>query len=69
MVMKFKIASSGLLSQHKYLPVMAMPLTIQLRLSDIARATRTGMADYQLRKVRMHCQMLSVSQAYAAAMK
>ena len=54
MLMKFKIASSGLLSQDKFLPVMAMPLTIQLRLSDNNRATGKGMLAYEIQRPRMH---------------
>ena len=69
MLMKFKIASSGLLSQDKFLPVMAMPLTIQLRLSDSARISDKGLTGFEIKKARMHVQMLSVSQAYAAAMR
>ena len=61
MLMKFKIASCGLLNQDKFLPVFGMPLTIQLRLSDVARATSKSMAAYTITRPRMHCQMLSVS--------
>ena len=67
MLMKFRIASCGLLNQDKFLPVFAMPLTIQLRLSDIARATNKGMTGYTISRPRMHCQMISVNQATAAA--
>ena len=67
--MKFKIASCGLLTQDKFLPVFAMPLTIQLRLSDVKRVTQLGMTNYTITRPRMHCQMLSVSQATAAAFR
>ena len=61
MLMKFRIASCGLLNQDKFLPVFAMPLTIQLRLSDPGRASSKGMTGYTIQRPRMHCQMLSVS--------
>ena len=38
-LMKFRLHCSGLLSSDKMLPIGFMPLTIQLRLSDQARAT------------------------------
>ena len=69
MLMKFRIASCGILNQDKFLPVFAMPLTIQLRLSDAARASHKGMTGYTIRRPRLHCQMLSVSQATAAAFR
>ncbi len=69
MLMKFRIASCGILNQDKFLPVFAMPLTIQLRLSDAFRCSHKGMDNFIIRKPRMHCQMLSVSQATAAAFR
>ena len=46
-----------------------MPLTIQLRLSDAARCSHKGMTRFQITRPRLHCQMLSVSQATAAAFR
>ena len=46
-----------------------MPLTIQLRLSDARRCSNKGMTGYTISRPRMHCQMLSVSQATAAAFR
>ena len=69
MLVKFKIASSGLLNQDKSLPIMAMNLQIQLRVSDPARASFSGMTDFEIRRPRMNVQLLSVSQSYAAAIR
>lgn len=66
---KFKLACSGLLTSDKMLPIMSMPLTIQLRLSDPKRATDSSDGfKYMIRKPRMHINVCSVGQAYASAM-
>lgn len=72
---KFRLHCSGLLSSDKMLPIGFMPLTIQLRLSDKARATdnvptRAGYTfDYEIKRPRLHMNVCSVGQAYASAMQ
>ena len=74
-LMKFRLPCSGLLSLDKMLPIGWMPLTIQLRLSDKARATDSlGTAagrtfDYNITRPRLHMNVCSVGQAYASAMQ
>ena len=77
-VMKFRLPCSGLLNSEKMLPIGWMPITIQLRLSDAARATRyaptnDGAAgrnfEYEIQRPRMHLNVCSVGQAYASAMQ
>jgi len=48
-----------------------MPLTIQLRLSDPARATDNsyGNFNYEIQRPRLHMNVCSVGQAYASAMQ
>ena len=69
---KFRLHCSGLLSSDKMLPIGFMPLTIQLRLSDKARATdnvqNNRSFDYQIKRPRLHMNVCSVGQAYASAM-
>ena len=71
-LMKFRLPCSGLLSSDKMLPIGWMPLTIQLRLSDAARATDqgniVGQFKYQIKRPRLHMNVCSVGQAYASAM-
>ena len=73
-LMKFRLPCSGLLSADKMLPIGWMPLTIQLRLSDKARATdslqQTAVRhfDYEITRPRLHMNVCSVGQAYASAM-
>ena len=71
-LMKFRLACSGLLSSEKMLPIGWMPLTIQLRLSDSARATDQGGVvgnfGYTITRPRLHMNVCSVGQAYASAM-
>ena len=73
-LMKFRLPCSGLLSSEKMLPIGWMPLTIQLRLSDKARATdslgtKNGRNfDYEITRPRLHMNVCSVGQAYASAL-
>ena len=71
-LMKFRLPCSGLLSSEKMLPIGWMPLTIQLRLSDSARATDQGGVvgnfGYTISRPRLHMNVCSVGQAYASAM-
>lgn len=71
-LMKFRLPCSGLLSSEKMLPIGWMPLTIQLRLSDTARATDQGGVEgqfgYTIKRPRLHMNVCSVGQAYASAM-
>ena len=70
--MKFRLPCSGLLASDKMLPIGWMPLTIQLRLSDRARATDSsavGNFDYEISRPRMHMNVCTVGQAYASAMQ
>ena len=68
---KFRLHCSGLLSNDKMLPIGFMPLTVQLRLSDPARATDNsyGNFTYTIRRPRLHMNVCSVGQAYASAMQ
>ena len=68
---KFRLHCSGLLSSDKMLPIGFMPLTIQLRLSDPARATDNsyGGFTYTIKRPRLHMNVCSVGQAYANAMQ
>ena len=71
-LMKFRLPCSGLLASDKMLPIGWMPLTIQLRLSDRARATDNsvvGNFDYEISRPRMHMNVCTVGQAYASAMQ
>ena len=74
-LMKFRLPCSGLLSLDKMLPIGWMPLTIQLRLSDKARATDSlgtvagRVFDYTIQRPRLHMNVCSVGQAYASAMQ
>ena len=74
-LMKFRLPCSGLLSLDKMLPIGWMPLTIQLRLSDKARATDNlgtialRSFDYKITRPRLHMNVCSVGQAYASAMQ
>ena len=71
-LMKFRLPCSGLLNSEKMLPIMSMPLTIQLRLSDPSRCCDKQQGadnfDYEIRRPRMRMQVCSVGQAYASAM-
>ena len=71
-LMKFRLPCSGLLASEKMLPIGWMPLTIQLRLSDSARATDQGGVvgnfGYTIERPRLHMNVCSVGQAYASAM-
>ena len=70
-LMKFRLACSGLLSCDKMLPIMSMPLTIQLRLSDPARATDNALHpfSYTIKRPRLYMNVCSVGQSYASAMQ
>ena len=71
-VMKFRLPCSGLLNSEKMLPIGWMPLTIQLRLTDPARACDNAQLDtfdYEISRPRMHINVCSVGQAYASAMQ
>ena len=70
-LMKFRLACSGLLSCDKMLPIMSMPLTIQLRLTDPVRATDNSLStfSYEIRRPRLYMNVCSVGQSYASAMQ
>ena len=70
-LMKFRLACSGLLSCDKMLPIMSMPLTIQLRLTDPVRATDNSLNpfSYEIRRPRLYMNVCSVGQSYASAMQ
>ena len=70
--MKFRLHCSGLLSSDKMLPIGFMPLTVQLRLTDPARACDNALPcvafGYTIKRSRLHMNVCSVGQAYASAM-